>query len=331
MRGWRKHKNSNEESCQPCRDANNSWRKENYNPELNRKTKNKYKQAHPDRVRESLRKSSEKQRQVAQQKTLEKKLLKEQALRDKELARQETLRQAEETRLASKEAHRLQMAINAEQRREDVWKHRVIKKLKHQMAVQSAREKRRAESEARLLEKKAARAIREEAKRQYDNRPIDHGGSYAEYNRCRARDEGSCEECKAVAARYMRDLRAKDPDKFRQRERAWAAANPEAVRDQRRLATNRRERKARENGQVPYTRRSILERDDYNCYLCGEKVDLSAPHQVGQPGWERYPHLDHVIPLSKGGPDAPDNVRTSHASCNIAKGAAILTDLATAL
>jgi 5-methylcytosine-specific restriction endonuclease McrA len=45
---------------------------------------------------------------------------------------------------------------------------------------------------------------------------------------------------------------------------------------------------------------------------------------MGEEGWELYPHLDHVIPLSKGGNDTPDNVRTTHAKCNMAKGDVVL-------
>ncbi len=74
----------------------------------------------------------------------------------------------------------------------------------------------------------------------------------------------------------------------------------------------------------PYTRQEILERDSYLCWICGGPVDLSAPYRMGNPGWEVYPHLDHVIPLSKGGSDTPANVRTAHARCNVDKGAKVV-------
>jgi 5-methylcytosine-specific restriction endonuclease McrA len=55
------------------------------------------------------------------------------------------------------------------------------------------------------------------------------------------------------------------------------------------------------------------------CHLCNDEVDLDAPRSVGAPGWERGLHIDHVIPLSKGGHDTLENVRPSHGQCNIKK------------
>lgn len=44
------------------------------------------------------------------------------------------------------------------------------------------------------------------------------------------------------------------------------------------------------------------------CYLCGEPI---------RP-WQRW-NLDHVRPVSKGGPTTPDNLRPVHYDCNQAK------------
>lgn len=55
------------------------------------------------------------------------------------------------------------------------------------------------------------------------------------------------------------------------------------------------------------------------CHLCNGEVDLDAPRQPGLPGWEMGLHVDHVIPLSKGGDDTLENVRPSHGKCNIRK------------
>jgi 5-methylcytosine-specific restriction endonuclease McrA len=58
-----------------------------------------------------------------------------------------------------------------------------------------------------------------------------------------------------------------------------------------------------------------------DCHICGTAIDMSAPRATGQPGWERSYHPDHVIPLSKGGLDIIDNIRPSHAQCNMRKWA----------
>lgn len=81
-----------------------------------------------------------------------------------------------------------------------------------------------------------------------------------------------------------------------------------------------REARKHQNGKEPYTRDEILSRDDYTCHICLIKVDLNASSQIGVGDWKLYPHMDHVIPVSKGGPDTPANVKTAHAYCNILKG-----------
>lgn len=57
------------------------------------------------------------------------------------------------------------------------------------------------------------------------------------------------------------------------------------------------------------------------CYICGKEIDLNAPRKVGVPGWEMGFHVDHIIPISKGGLDKLENVRPVHAYCNQRKGA----------
>lgn len=61
------------------------------------------------------------------------------------------------------------------------------------------------------------------------------------------------------------------------------------------------------------SREEIIERDGLVCYLC-ERVDLKLSEI----------HLDHVIPLSRGGDHTRENLRVSCADCNIEKG--VLTE-----
>jgi 5-methylcytosine-specific restriction endonuclease McrA len=82
-------------------------------------------------------------------------------------------------------------------------------------------------------------------------------------------------------------------------------------------------RRARYYGSVrkPYTVREVLETYGTSCHICSEPINLEAPRQVGLSGWEKGLHLDHLIPLSKGGEDTLDNIRPSHGQCNIIKWA----------
>ncbi len=52
----------------------------------------------------------------------------------------------------------------------------------------------------------------------------------------------------------------------------------------------------------------IIERDNSRCHMCRKKC---KPSEI---------HLDHVIPLSKGGTHTLENLRVSCAPCNLSKG-----------
>lgn len=69
----------------------------------------------------------------------------------------------------------------------------------------------------------------------------------------------------------------------------------------------------------PYTEQQVLDLYGTNCNICSLPVDLTAPRQTGKPGWENGLHLDHLIPISKGGPDILSNVRATHGICNLNK------------
>lgn len=62
--------------------------------------------------------------------------------------------------------------------------------------------------------------------------------------------------------------------------------------------------------------REIFERDGWRCYLCGKPVKRTA-RRTDPDGAT----IDHVVPLSRGGPDAPGNVATAHSRCNREKRA----------
>jgi 5-methylcytosine-specific restriction endonuclease McrA len=83
--------------------------------------------------------------------------------------------------------------------------------------------------------------------------------------------------------------------------RAWQKANPDKVRQHEVL---RRARKRGASSGVPIKHLDIAHRDNWMCHICHTKV-------VRQ-DWS----LDHLIPLSKGGPHTPENVALAHQVCN---------------
>ncbi len=106
--------------------------------------------------------------------------------------------------------------------------------------------------------------------------------------------------------RYIGDNKAKAKE--------WAkksrSAHPEQERDR------KKKRRALMMGvcREIYTDISIFERDGWICGICGKKINgrLRNPHPFSK-------SIDHVIPLSKGGIDAPINLQASHFRCNIRK------------
>ena len=106
--------------------------------------------------------------------------------------------------------------------------------------------------------------------------------------------------------------RAANPERAREVTRAWQDAHPERVLEISRQQHGRR--RARIAGavvtQADYS--AILAEHGMVCHICGLEIPTRADL-----------HFDHVIPLARGGAHSPENIRPSHASCNMRKGARI--------
>ncbi len=57
----------------------------------------------------------------------------------------------------------------------------------------------------------------------------------------------------------------------------------------------------------PITRAQIVARDKGICQLCGDPVGVDL-------------HIDHRVPVSRGGGNEPGNLQVAHAACNLRKG-----------
>ena len=95
--------------------------------------------------------------------------------------------------------------------------------------------------------------------------------------------------------RYAKAWKRRHPRRARRQVRRHRARYPERV-----LAAGRRS--------------AVLELHGSRCHLCGGVVE------------PRNLHVDHVIPISKGGTSALANLRPAHAACNLAKGDRLLAE-----
>jgi 5-methylcytosine-specific restriction endonuclease McrA len=87
--------------------------------------------------------------------------------------------------------------------------------------------------------------------------------------------------------------------------RAYQKAHPDGHRQQ---GATRRAR-LHNSPAERFTRAEIYQRDRGICHLCHKRVDPQK--------W----HLDHLVPISLGGPHTRDNVAVSHPLCNIRRNA----------
>lgn len=75
------------------------------------------------------------------------------------------------------------------------------------------------------------------------------------------------------------------------------------VKNQRRLMT-------------PKLRQKIKERDNYTCQICGKYM----PDEVGL-------HIDHIVPVAKGGKTVSSNLQVLCSKCNSSKGAKLVDEV----
>jgi 5-methylcytosine-specific restriction endonuclease McrA len=160
-------------------------------------------------------------------------------------------------------------------------------------------------------------------------RAIDAAGRAAHPEIKRARDTGYRAAHRAQIrvrdAAHSAARRAAHPERLRAYFAAWRAAHPELVRahdaayhsahlEQDRAKKYRRRARLAGVASESFTLADVVQRDGWRCQLCGQPVDPER----------RWPDpklksLDHVIPLSRGGPHTLANAQLAHHGCNSRK------------
>jgi 5-methylcytosine-specific restriction endonuclease McrA len=146
--------------------------------------------------------------------------------------------------------------------------------------------------------------------------------AWVEQNRehLRAYEKARSQRDKEKRLAQVRARRAKWSPEHRAKEAAkvalWREANPEAVRENGRRGQHvRRARKLRRFVEDVESA-VVLERSAGLCGICGLPVNPT-----------RF-HIDHIIPLSRGGEHSYANTQAAHPRCNRAKGAKLPSELA---
>lgn len=176
-------------------------------------------------------------------------------------------------------------------------------------------------------------AKREYAKARYKSRreaglePGDrrHGTANGYANRgCRC--DACCEAWREYGKAYhesKRDARlermkvyyAANQEAVLERVKAYQAANPDVCHA---AHVRRRARKKGATIGPAFTRQQVWDRDNGTCHLCKQPADPS--------NW----HVEHVVPLARGGAHSFDNCAVSCPPCNRRKGTRLLDELDTA-
>ena len=138
-------------------------------------------------------------------------------------------------------------------------------------------------------------------------------GTYAGYRKHHNNKTKPCLECLAASRvynrlRYQKNNRAHVTAKYR-------SLNLDKVRARER--SKNRSRRAKIT--MPYNELQVIALYGGDCYLCGLGIDFTAPRKTGIEGWENGLHIDHLVPLAKGGVDTLENVRPTHGLCNLRK------------
>jgi 5-methylcytosine-specific restriction endonuclease McrA len=167
-----------------------------------------------------------------------------------------------------------------------------------------------------------ARADAARFRRENPEKKSEEGRLYYQANRekvCETHRKWS-ETHKEHKSNYARRKRQSDPEVFRIRQQQYRSKNRELINERERAynkihpeverAATERRRARNMNASGSHTKsdiRILLKSQKSRCWWCGDKIDGSAYH------------IDHRIPLSRGGSNDASNLCISCPNCNLSK------------
>lgn len=156
---------------------------------------------------------------------------------------------------------------------------------------------------------------------------------FKEFNKRKSSKDGHNSHCRVCATMSQKKYREENDEKIKAYRREYSEENRERENLRKRLykktpegrETKYRFKIKRKSYKYkvqfkPFQRRKLLERDNWTCQMCkckvhDRKTDINTPDKA---------HLDHIIPISKGGNSEPENLQVLCRDCNIKKADKII-------
>lgn len=159
--------------------------------------------------------------------------------------------------------------------------------------------------------------------------------SHSDFNKDKNKKDGIsyiCSECSRLKSKewyaknsikqkeYFKEKYLENREYYLEQAKIWRYQNKDKKREY-----NRARKALLKNLKTEeFTEKDILNTYGNDCHICNSPIDMNAPRWTASQGWEMSLHFDHVIPISKGGANSIENVRPSHAICNIKKSDSLL-------
>lgn len=153
---------------------------------------------------------------------------------------------------------------------------------------------------------------RESINRQYRQRYAKDPTTFRLKARTYYRKYGDLVRSKRRIIHHLEYERAEVREAARRRTREWALANPERAKQNTKISKHRRRSRER-NAVGSFTRADLSElfkQQRGRCVYCRVQLDPKGIY-----------HVDHIVPLAKGGSNNPDNLQLLCMQCNLQKGA----------
>jgi 5-methylcytosine-specific restriction endonuclease McrA len=165
--------------------------------------------------------------------------------------------------------------------------------------------------------------------------------SLDDFHRNKTRSDGRTSRCKVCQKRLSKEYREKNSDKISETNKSYRENNSDRLREYQREwvkenrdrvnENNKRYRQTEKGKELayrknmkrrshkhrvyfrPHHRKVILDRDSWKCRCCGVDVHDRRDNTPDKA------HIDHIVPISKGGNSEPDNLQVLCRTCNLSK------------